>query len=219
MKYWLTALMVIMIAPSVYGFSPTVTQTSVPYEVVSTKDNVRQSQEYLGELEGFPVMYELTSDEPFTLQAYVRQKYRPGTDPLPLSLIAIRQNQRGGGVTEIARLTPESAQWQPVKSSALGITLLQSSLLSAQVEPGTYRIEISTPENAGKYLLTFGAEDSDDAYFAQLGGVWRTQQFFGYSFMRMLASSFVYYPLGILLLLFIIQRGWKYRTLVTHNAT
>ena len=211
--------MVIMIAPSVYGFSPTVTQTSVPYEVVSTKDNVRQNQEYLGELEGFPVMYELTSDEPFTLQAYVRQKYRPGTDPLPLSLIAIRQNQRGGGVTEVARLSIEPTQWQRVKSSALGLTLLESPLLSAQVEPGTYRIEISTPENTGKYLLTFGTEDSDDGYFAQLGGVWRTQQFFDYSFFRMLASSFVYYPLGILLLLFLIQRGWKYRTLVTHNDT
>jgi len=219
MKYWLIALVVIMTTPPVFGFSPTITQTSAPYEVVSTKDNVHQKQEYLGELAGFPVMYELTSDEPFTLQASVRQKHRPGTDPLPLSLIAIRQNQRGGGVTEVARLSIESTQWQRVKSSALGLTLLESPLLSAQVEPGTYRIEISTPENTGKYLLTFGTEDSDDGYFAQLGGVWRTQQFFGYSFLRMLASSFVYYPLGILLLLFLIQRGWKYRTLVTHNDT
>jgi hypothetical protein len=67
--------------------------------------------------------------------------------------------------------------------------------------------------------VSFGTEDADDGYFVSLSGVNRTQEFFGFSFFRLLSSSYVYYPLGIVFVLFIIQRMWKYRKLITQNDT
>jgi len=206
-------------ATSVSAFSPVVTEVAQPYDVVTIDEQAIKAQEYLGELSGFPIMYEVTSDEPFVLQAQVQQRYRAGAEPIAFSLIAIRQNERGGGVTEVARLSQSASDWQRLKDARLGFSLWTGSILSETVEPGTYRIEVSTPENLGKYLLSFGTADSDDSYVTSLAGVTRTQQFFGLSFFTLLASSYVYYPLGVIFLLFMMQRGWKYRTLITQNDT
>jgi hypothetical protein len=164
-----------------FTFSPEITEVARPYEVVTIDEQAVRTQDYLGELDGFPIMYEITSDEPFTLQAKVQQRYISGAEPLAFSLIVIRQNERGGGVTEVARLYPESSDWQRIKDSQLGFSLWQGSALSAAVEPGTYRIEVSTPENRGKYLLSFGDEEVDDGYFVSLAGVRLTQQFFDFT--------------------------------------
>jgi hypothetical protein len=219
MKCLLAASLIFVGAAPVFAFSPELIEVSRPYEVVTIAEQAVQTQDYLGELAGFPVMYEVTSDEPFTLQAKVRQRYRSGLEPIEFSLIAVKQDDRGGGVTEVARLRPDASDWQRVQNSQLGFSLWEASALSEAVEPGTYRIEVSTPENMGKYLLSFGTEDADDGYFVSLSGVNRTQEFFGFSFFRLLSSSYVYYPLGIVFVLFIIQRMWKYRKLITQNDT
>jgi hypothetical protein len=206
-------------AAPTFAFSPEITEVTRPYEVVTINEQAVLTQDYLGELTGLPIMYEVTSDEPFTLQARVQQRYNFGLEPIAFSLIAIKQDERGGGVTEVARLRLGAADWQRVKNSQLGFSLWEGVALSSAVESGTYRIEVSTPENQGKYLLSFGTQAADDGYFQSLAGVRRTQQFFGFSFFKLLSSSQVYYPLGALFVLFVIQRGWKYRKLITQNDT
>jgi len=219
MKYLFAAGLLFFAAAPTFAFSPEITEVTRPYEVITIDEQAVRTQDYLGELTGFPVMYEVTSDEPFTLHAQVRQRYRSGLEPIAFSLIAIKQDDRGGGVTEVARLRPDSSDWRRAKDSKLGFSLWEAPVLSAAVAPGTYRIEVSTPENLGKYLLSFGDEDAADGYFASLTGVKRTQEFFGFSFFRLLSSSYVYYPLGVIFVLFVIQRVWKYRKLVTQNDT
>lgn len=218
MKYFYALLLWLVVCAPAAAFSPVLTEVTRPYEIVTIEEEDIQNQAVLGELEGFPIMYEVTSDEPFTLQAAVRQRFQSSAEPIGFSLIAIRQNERGGGVTEVARLRPEPADWQRVKDARLGMSFWQSSDLLVDVEPGTYRVEISTPENMGKYLLSFGAGDVNDGYFATVAGIQRTQKFFGFSFLKLLTSSYVYYPLGILLILFLMQRAWKYRKLITNHA-
>jgi hypothetical protein len=219
MKYLLVISVLFLGAVPTFAFSPEITEVVRPYEVVTIDEQAVRTQDYLGELSGFPVMYEVTSDESFTLQARVQQRYNSALEPIAFSLIAIKQDERGGGVTEVERLRSGTSDWQRVKDSQLGFSLWEGIALSADVEPGTYRIEVSTPENEGKYLLSFGTEDADDGYFQSLAGVRRTQQFFGFSFFKLLSSSYVYYPLGVLFVLFIIQRGWKYRKIITRNDT
>jgi len=219
MKYLLAASLLFVGAAPTFAFSPEITEVSRPYEVVTIDKQAVRTKDYLGELTGFPIMYEVTSDEAFTLQARVHQLYQSGMEPAAFSLIAIRQNERGGGVTEVARLRSDQLDWQRVKDSRLGFSLWEGSVLAVEVEPGTYRIEVSTPENMGKYLLSFGNKEADDGYFASLAGVKRTQQFFSFSFIKLLSSSLVYYPLGIILGLFVVQRGWRYRKLITQNGT
>jgi hypothetical protein len=219
MKYLLAASLLFVGAAPTFAFTPEITEITRPYEIVTIDKQAVRTKDYLGELAGFPVMYEVTSDEPFILQARVQQLYQSGSEPAAFYHIPIKQNQRRGRVTEVARLRPDPSDWQRVKDSQLGFSLWEGTALLAEVEPGTYRIEVSTPENLGKYLLSFGNEAADDGYFETLSGVRRTQQFFGFSFFKLLSSSQVYYPLGIILGLFIIQRGWKYRKLITQNDT
>jgi hypothetical protein len=219
MKYLLAAMLLLVGAAPALAFSPVMTEVNRPYELVTIGEQVIQTQDYLGELTGFPVMYEITSDESFTLQAQVKQRYQSGLEPLAFSVIVIKQDARGGGVTEVARLRPESADWQLLKDPQLGFRLWAGEVLATAVEPGTYRIEVSTPENLGKYLLSFGTAETDDGYFKSLAGVRRTQEFFGLTFFQLLASSLVYYPLGLLLLGVLLQRIWKYRKIVTEYDT
>jgi hypothetical protein len=219
MKYVLVVSLLFLGATPIFAFSPELTEITQPYEVFAIDEQAVHTQDYLGELEGFPIMYEVTSDEPFTLQAKVQQRYNPGTEPIAFSLIAIKQNERGGGVTEVTRLRPDTSDWQHIKDQQLGFSLWESPLLTAEVEPGTYKIEVSTPENLGKYLLSFGTKESDDGYFTSLAGIKRTQEFFGFSFFKLLSSAYVYYPLGVVLGLFIVQRIWTYRKLITQNDT
>lgn len=181
-------------------------QPSAPYEVVTVSGDPTQARTYLGALQGAPVMYEITAEQPFTLAATLEQPAWNRHEPAPYALIIIRQNDRGGGVSEVARLySDEETQWQRVRDRAVGLTFYQATL-SAPVGPGVYRIEVSTPENLGRYRLQLGTESDGVGYFARLGQIATTQDFFGYSPVKLLTSSYVYYPLAILLLI----AGWRF---------
>jgi len=213
MKYAIGILVFFLWLPVTSAFSPVVTEIDQPYEIVTLEGKAVEVEQYLGELQNYPVMYELTTETAMTLDVQVYQPY--GGDALkPFSIIAIRKNDRGGGVAEVGRLAFDQTAWTQYKNPVLGISLWKSELFSRDVTPGTYRIEISTPKNTGKYLISFGSGDDSAGYVASVSGVRTLHSFFGYSVFRMLASSLVYYPLGILLLLFALQRTWKYRKLI-----
>lgn len=214
---WGGFLWLALVAP-VFAFSPEVTEIERPYETIDLEGDTELTQEFLGELLDYPVMYEIEAEEAFLLRVAVRQPVLGSAEPVPFSLIAIRQNDRGGGVKEVARLNPKPEDWSRRKSSAIGMTFWETEPLEAEVGPGTYRVEISTPNNEGKYLLTIGTAEDADGYFTSLGGVRTAQQFFGKGLFSMLRSSYVYYPLGIFILLFLIQRTWKYRKLITKQS-
>jgi hypothetical protein len=192
------------------------TDISQPYEIVPIESTPLIQNSYLGTLEDYPIMYEVTSEESFIFEAQVAQ--RAGVDMQPLSLLLIRKNDRGGGVSEVVRMTADPAEWTRATDSKLGMTLATSPLVSESVEPGTYRIEVSSPDNEGMFLLTVGQEATEPGYFAELGAIRQTQAYFGLGFFSMLKSSYVYYPIGILLLLFAIYKTWSYRHLIRRDA-
>lgn len=193
------------------AFSPVQPEISRPYEIVTLDNDLQSKQDYLGELVDYPVMYEITAADTFPLTVLVRQPYRSDSEPTPLSLIVIRKNDTGGGVTEIMRMKSSAPDWQVVKDTALGLTLWQNAKLTKEVGAGVYRIEISTPENSGRYLLTFGENGKSGGYFSTLSGIYATQKHFGYSMLHMFLSSYVYVPLGILVLVIAIYMLWRYR--------
>lgn len=201
---------------SAMAYELAVTETDRPYEVVPTRWSSEVAQVYLGELLSYPVMYELTATEPFTLSTQVQQLYKPGQEPRNFSLMVVRQNDGNGGVTEVTRVTPTTEEWAVVKDAVLGMTFWESNRVAEAVGPGTYRIEVSTPQNTGKYRLHIGATDKSAGYFETLGQVRTTQDFFDQPFFRLLASSYVYYTIGVIGLLFIGYRIWKYRKTVTY---
>jgi len=196
------------------AYNPSVVEPVRPYEVLVVAQEPEVTQEYLGALLDFPEMYETSSEEPFLLTVAVKQLVTE--TPVSFSLIAIRQNDVGGGVTEVFRKNQPVGDWTVEKNSVLGLTFLVSDTVEARVEPGTYRVEISTPINEGDYMLVLGNQLNPSGYFAMLGHIRTTQAHFGYSWLRMLYSSYVYYPLGSIVLLLLIFKTWQRRKKISH---
>lgn len=218
MRTWFGICAALLLPLYVGAFAPEVVDLGQPYQVIPVDVSDEQPADYLGSLQGYPEMYEMTVEATTTLRVELAQRF--GAAPVPFALIAVEALGRDQGVKEVARLRPVAEDWTPFKSSALGFTLLEAPVLEATVGAGTYRVEVSTPDNAGRYLLTINTDSTEDTsgYFTTLGGIYTTQQHFGYSFFRMLMSSYVYYPLGILLLAFVLQRTWKYRKIISNAS-
>lgn len=190
-----------------------------PYQVIDTVYNPDGTRVLLGTLTGYPVMYEFSTEEPLDIQVQLLQRYRsPSVDPTPFSLIMVREKDGGGGVAEIGRVRNGGAEgWQVTAYDTLGIDALTSTPLTASVTPGTYRVEVSAPTNQGAYALVLGSAQPSAGYFTTVSNISETQRHFGYSFFYILTSPYVYYPLGIVLLLVAIQRTWKLRHKITRK--
>jgi len=195
-----------------------VTDQSSPGEIVPTDLGIGETKRFLGELTGSPIMYEVSSDQSFILTAQLRQPTNQLTEPL--AAIVVRQNDRGGGVTEVGRISAEVSAWQRSPDAEVGLTFLDSPQLQETVEPGVYRIEVSTPENSGRYLLQLSTGESDEAgYVESLQAARVTQQFFGYGLFSMLQSRLIYQPLLLfigLLIIFKSTRYWLARKATSH---
>ena len=189
--------------------------TESRFDIIALPANIETSQVHLGSLQGFPVMYEVTLDATSTISAVLRQEYQGETETIPFGLMIVRQSDRGN-VYEIARFNPTPADWTKTKKSDLGLVLQSSQQISEEVGPGLYRIEVSTPNNQGLYMLELGAGEISDGYFMALSHARTIQSFYGYSVFKLFTSSLVYYPLGIMLLLLAIQRTWAYRQKITN---
>ncbi len=185
--------------------------TSVPYKVVVLETNPEVKQTLLGILAGYPDMYEVVSDSPFTLTLTLKQLEATAT-PTPFSLIVVQENERRRGVTEIARLNPDPAVgWVKNYDSQLALTLLEAEPVSVALGAGIYRFEISTPENIGRYLVEMGSQSAGSGYFASISRVRLIHDFFDVSAWRLLQSSLIFYPLVSMVLLVLVVLTWWYR--------
>jgi len=212
----LLTLLIVALPGVATAFVAIETDISQPYEIFPVEAAIPLEVSFLGTLDNYPVMYEVRSDEPFTFTAQVAQPTNRSAESL--SLLLIRRNDRGGGVTEIARQAYVADDWQIRRDSLLGMSMNESPVMEIDVEPGTYRLEVSTPTNLAQYMLTVGDEVQETGYFEQLGSVRQTQSYFGYGFFSMLRSSLVYYPIGILLLLGALYQTWRFASKRRTNA-
>lgn len=211
MKY-LVAVLFLVVPIFAFAFNPIFSATAVPYEVLTIDSRIEQQNEYLGELSGYPHMYEFTLGTEAVLVLKLAQKADEDTAPLRLSLIVVKENTNNAGVAEVGRQTAKSdTAWTERRDSALALTLLEGEEFVENLTPGTYRVEVSTPDNYGKYLLTVGDDPQSSGYFKLLGDIRTIQAFFGLPFLAIFLSSAVYYPLGIILLLVGIYFTWRNR--------
>lgn len=218
MKLFLILVFFFCTGTFVFAYTPILTEVERPYDIVVSNREPHLKQVYLGELENFPIMYELSVDATTTIHAVLEQRFVQSKEPIPFALIVIRKNNRGGGVTEVGRLISTTNEWTTIKYPTLGITFLKSRDFSAEVGPGVYRIEVSTPDNIGHFMLTIGTIDNDLSFFGTIKNAYIIQNFFDYSVIRILYSSYLYYPLGIILVLLGIN--WTRRIHKTiNNAT
>ena len=200
----------IFISPFTFvsAYNPVLNEVSVPYEVKTIGDLNTQT-EHLGELKGDPHMYEFAVGEATELNISLLQ-IDSGT-LVPFSLIVVKQNEDKGGVSEIGRFLGSKVEWQSVEDSVLGLNFSKSQVFTAELKPGIYRAEVSTPENYGKYALVVGKNSVREGYFATLADIYAFQKFFSDSAFYIIKSSYVYYPLGILAVFVAFYYTWRSR--------
>ncbi len=198
-----------------FAYNPIAAEPIEAYDVIKIDGDPYIERSYLGDLEDFPDMYELTTDVAIKLRVELKQLSTKKA--VPFGLIMVRQNNDDGGVTEIIRQNQPLSEWKEGRNAMLGLTFLGNEVIEKDIVPGTYRIEISTPDNKGPYMLTVGEEPVPSGYLKALRQIAKTQYHFGATPFRLLASSYVYYSLGIIIVLFGIYRTWNYRRQASHD--
>lgn len=194
------------------AYNPSINVPLIPYEVYMADSDIAVEAEYLGELKGDPHMYEFSigAETPLRLTLFQLSE----GDQVQFSLIAVKQNNQNAGVIEVGRLAAKDITWSEVSDNGLGLNLLASQTFEASISPGIYRVEVSTAENYGKYMLRIGETEANPGYFSTLADVRMVQKFFGASILSLFLSSYVYYPLGILILCALIFITWRKRELL-----
>lgn len=159
-----------------------------PYAVVPIGKEPEVPQEYYGTLAGDPVMYEFMSEAPFALTLTVAQPMVENPEPLSALVVAV---ERTGRVSEVARIRP-LGEWQPERDHVLGVTFLVGETYAAQLPPGTYRVEVSSALNQGRYQLRLGDQTASSlGYGATWKRVLAVNDFLGRSTFALLGSWFV----------------------------
>ena len=207
--FFVAAVFFVHGASAALAYNPSINVPPLPYEVYMADSDITVEAEYLGELVGDPHMYEFSigAETPLRLTLFQLE----ATEVVPFSLIAVKQNNQNAGVVEVGRLAAKDITWTKADDNGLGLDLVASQTFEATISPGIYRVEVSTSENYGKYMLRIGEIDANPGYFSTLADVRMIQKFFGASIFSLFLSSYVYYPLGIVILIILIFMTWRKR--------
>lgn len=214
MKLILVAL-AFLVAPVAYAYNPVFVDAPTPFEeIIIPMDSEAQKQSYLGSLDGYPDLYEFTLSEASTLNLVVRQ--RVIRDAVPVNLILLSVDLETDRIKEIIRLNEPLESRHKKFIGTLGLHVYESERLVIDLDPGLYRLEVSTPLNTSPYELDFGLGSTDNSYFGMFSTVWNVQKHFGYSPLQYLFSTYILYQIGIVILVGGIWYTWRKRKQITH---
>lgn len=164
---------------------------------ITTVKNPDVSQAFYGQLEDFPHMFEIQSDETFNLYTEILV---PDIENQPndIGVLILKVEERG--VTEIKRLSPKEAEWESRYEWFGGDSYRRGSSFFDSLDAGTYQIEVSTPVNLGKYVLVVGKKEEFSIfdYVDTVRDIARVKSFFGKPAIAILGTPFVYAPLILL---------------------
>ena len=194
--FFLVALLVL--PSSAFAYTVTSHEIVTPYEVLPLELDLENRQIIIGELNGYPEMVEFTISEELPLSVSIFGL--PGSSTPNFGGIIVRVVQPRG-VEEIARIKAAEATWEAVREPISKLNFLVGPEYFGTVASGTYRVEVSTPENYGKYLIVIGDTDSDAGYGATFRSVAALYEFAEATKLGMIRTSLVYIPLGIILVL------------------
>jgi hypothetical protein len=167
------------------------------------------SQAFYGELINFPHTYEISSEEPFLLKVEVLAPDIKSSENI-YSGIIVKMPEGKGRVTEITRLKAGDASWESKYEPFGGDSYRHGPSYETEVAAGTYRIEVHTPDNIGKYVLVVGArEEMSIGYFEMLGRIIEVKRFFEKTPLLVVQSPFYYVPLGLILIVYFLYRRTK----------
>lgn len=198
----------ILYAPTVHAYVPNLVIQESLSDITTIADPTL-AQGFFGTLAGFPHTFEIRATEPFLLSIHIRTPDVPShTDTV--SGIVIKEEKRG--VSEITRLHAEDASWTVLRDTLTGASYRDGASFEQELEPGVYRVEVHTPDNAEKYILMVGTrEDMTVGYFTLIGRLIDIQRFNEQWVVWVVRSPYVYVPLLIILISCIAWGMWYKR--------
>ncbi len=157
---------------------------------------VDETHEYFGRLTGFPHTYrfEVTQEQSYSAQIFVPASPEYKTD---VSVILVKEEKRG--VTEKGRTFVKEASWAELRNARLSETFKDGGVLTGTLTPGTYILEVSSPNNDGVYRLLWGEGRLSSSYFAQVRALFAVKAFLGHTSLGVLFSPLIYLPLVLIL--------------------
>ncbi len=203
----LTLLFVFCASP-VFAHTPVIVDQSSLTDIEIINDPTLSHVLY-GWLSGFPHTFEIKTETALTLAVEILVP-----DILEavnnVNVIIIKELPDNGGVTEVARILAKDATWETFWEPFGADSFRQGGTFSAEVDPGVYRIEVSTPDNREPYALVIGSREEFGVlgYFKMLGRILAIKELYGKSQLSIIASPLVYVPAIILGLIGLL---WWYR--------
>lgn len=191
----LLAVFLVIGVPTASAFQPEVQVPEGPYVPIEI-DELESKQYWLGVLDGFPDLYQFTIIEPTTL--YMELSQDTAETPSNFQILVVRENDDNGGVTEVLRQSIPSNEWEPRTILSFGLTRISAPAIAAELDPGTYRLEVSAPNNTGEYLLYAGTEAAGTPWLVSVADLWRINTHFGMSPLRMFLSMYVLIPIVLI---------------------
>lgn len=191
------ALCVSVLAPTSVG-AHTPRFVSVEQHDATTVTDPEVSQAFYGELNDFPHLFEISSENEFDLFAEILSPDIEGAIQDFSGIVILRKRR---GVDEVARFSGKEASWESFFEWAGGDSYLRGPSFEKRLPAGSYAVEVSTPINKGKYVIVIGKREEFDwmNYVGTLRDISRIKEFFGKSKVMIIQSPFVYVPLLLIL--------------------
>lgn len=194
-----SALVFCVHTADVRAFEPIVIEDATPVVAIPI-DDITRSRMLYGDLDNFPHTYEFSVTKPTALYAQVLVPDIASAKNT-VSAIIIRLPDGRGRVTEVARLEAKDAMWTREFEPWVGDSYRSGSMFEKEIGPGTYRIEVHTPDNVEKYALRVGTrDDMEIGYIERVRRIVAVKAFFEKSPLRVIESRYVYMPIAVLVL-------------------
>lgn len=202
-------LLVILFPHTLRAYVPLVVGTDPGDEPFPIED-LQREQYFYGVLDTTPHLYVLTSTDPFllTLRILVPEMEGVHTD---VNTIIVKREGRQGSVVEVARVLSRDGSWELFREPIGGDEYKRGGGYEQELEPGTYFLEVSAPNNDTPYVLVVGNEEGkgDISYGDMLVRISDVKVFYGHSRLWVLESPYGYVP--VLLLIALGGGVWWYR--------
>lgn len=165
--------------------------------VPTTVDDVQmitdpsQPQEYFGALSGFPQTFEFSvgDAQPFSATVYVYSR----SDAAPKAVLLLTKKERRG-VSEIGRTKGKAETWGNEEDRWLALPFRNGGKLQADLPTGTYRMEVSSPDNDAFYRVVIN-DYGGGWYGTRLHTLFSVYHLYSIPFYRVILSPLVYLPL------------------------
>ncbi len=167
-----------------------------------------KTQEFFGRLGGYPHTFEftITEDTLFSASIFVPDRAVQKND---ISIIVVKEERRG--VSEVGRTVIKDQSWEQTYDAMLAETFRSGGNIKSQLQSGVYRLEVSSPNNEGKYRVVLGTGKVQRGYFENLHVLFEVKSFLDNSKWSAIKSPLIYVPLLALLLIGVCFYIFKYK--------